>query len=63
MVVCCTYIDMAGYIPKCVVVTGGCGFIGSNFINHVAEIWKEARIVNYDKMTVCSDAFNVNNVK
>ncbi|KAK6009202.1 hypothetical protein OSTOST_25903, partial [Ostertagia ostertagi] len=36
--------------PQCVLITGGCGFIGSNFINFIADRWKSSRIVNYDKL-------------
>ncbi|VDM51624.1 unnamed protein product [Angiostrongylus costaricensis] len=36
--------------PKCVLITGGCGFIGSNFINFISDRWKSTRIVNYDKL-------------
>ncbi|TKR82047.1 hypothetical protein L596_015824 [Steinernema carpocapsae] len=33
-----------------VLITGGCGFIGSNFINYVYDRWKMARIINFDKL-------------
>ncbi|KAH7714185.1 Protein C01F1.3 a [Aphelenchoides avenae] len=39
--------------PKNVLVTGGCGFIGSNFINF--NPWPEANIVNVDKLILNSD--------
>ena len=32
-------------------VTGGAGFIGSNFINHVLGLSKDYSVVNYDKLT------------
>jgi dTDP-glucose 4,6-dehydratase len=32
-------------------VTGGAGFIGSNFIRHVLSLRKGYEIVNYDKLT------------
>ncbi|KAK0405946.1 hypothetical protein QR680_018275 [Steinernema hermaphroditum] len=33
-----------------VLVTGGCGFIGSNFINYVFDRWSTASFVNFDKL-------------
>ena len=40
-----------------VLVTGGCGFIASNFINKIAG--PEYRIVNLDKLDYCSNLQNV----
>ena len=34
-----------------IMVTGGCGFIGSNFIKYVFSKDKNAKILNIDKMT------------
>jgi dTDP-glucose 4,6-dehydratase len=34
-----------------ILVTGGAGFIGSNFIRHVLSLNKGFKIVNYDKLT------------
>ncbi|VDP13094.1 unnamed protein product [Onchocerca flexuosa] len=39
------------YQPSSVLVTGGCGFIGSNFINSIFQKWHTARFVNIDKLT------------
>ena len=39
-------------------VTGGCGFIGSNFINHIFSSNKYC-IVNFDAMYYCADETNV----
>uniref|UniRef100_A0A1I7YQ83 dTDP-D-glucose 4,6-dehydratase n=1 Tax=Steinernema glaseri TaxID=37863 RepID=A0A1I7YQ83_9BILA len=33
-----------------VLITGGCGFIGSNFINYVFDRWPTASFVNFDKL-------------
>ena len=33
-------------------VTGGCGFIGSNFINFIFGKWPETRFINLDKLAV-----------
>uniref|UniRef100_A0A914UXW6 dTDP-D-glucose 4,6-dehydratase n=1 Tax=Plectus sambesii TaxID=2011161 RepID=A0A914UXW6_9BILA len=45
--------------PKSVLVTGGCGFIGSNFINQIYIRWPDAKIVNLDKLLPGSNACNV----
>lgn len=40
-------------------VTGGCGFIGSNFINHYFSKQKFKRLVNFDAMYYCANETNV----
>jgi dTDP-glucose 4,6-dehydratase len=40
-------------------VTGGCGFIGSNFINYYFERNRFNKLVNYDIMYYCADENNV----
>jgi dTDP-glucose 4,6-dehydratase len=40
-------------------VTGGCGFIGSNFINHYFPKGKVHRLVNLDAMYYCASTKNV----
>jgi len=44
---------------KKILITGGCGFIGSNFIHHVLEKNEATHIVNLDKLTY---AGNLNNL-
>lgn len=44
---------------KRVLVTGGCGFIGSNFINYYLETHTDDIIVNIDKLEYCSNITNV----
>ena len=41
-------------------VTGGCGFIGSNFVNYYFNENKEVTIVNLDAMYYCASELNVN---
>lgn len=41
-----------------VLVTGGCGFIGSNYISHLLEVTK-AKIVNYDSLAPGSNKEHV----
>ena len=40
-------------------VTGGAGFIGSNFIRYVLEAKKNCSIVNYDKLTYAGNLANL----
>ncbi|MBP8689446.1 GDP-mannose 4,6-dehydratase, partial [Patescibacteria group bacterium] len=41
-------------------VTGGCGFIGSNFIKYWLNKYPKDKIINLDKLTY---AGNLNNLK
>ena len=43
-------------------VTGGAGFIGSNFIRHVLSLNKDYKIVNYDKLTYAGNLTNLEEV-
>jgi len=43
-----------------ILVTGGCGFIGSNFINYYIEKNKDVNIINLDAMYYCADNNNIN---
>lgn len=40
-------------------ITGGAGFIGSNFIRHVLSLNKAYQIVNYDKLTYAGNLANL----
>jgi UDP-glucose 4,6-dehydratase len=42
-----------------ILVTGGCGFIGSNFINFLHDAYPEYTIVNVDAMYYCADEENI----
>ena len=41
-------------------VTGGYGFIGSNFINLIMERFGKIKVVNFDAMYYCASETNVN---
>lgn len=43
-------------------ITGGCGFIGSNFIHFMLERYKDARVINLDKLTYCGNPENLNDI-
>ena len=43
-------------------VTGGCGFIGSNFINKIMDIYDKIKIINIDAMYYCAKIENIKEV-
>jgi len=40
-------------------VTGGCGFIGTNFVRHIFNTHKDISITNLDKLTYCGKRENL----
>lgn len=48
---------------KSLLVTGGAGFIGSNFIRHCLEVHPESRLVNFDKLTYAGNLENLRDVQ
>jgi UDP-glucose 4,6-dehydratase len=49
------------YEFKNILVTGGCGFIGSNFINKILKEYENKHIVNIDSLNYCSNRNNIEN--
>ena len=47
---------------KNILITGGCGFIGSHFIRHLLNKYKNIRVVNVDLLTYCGNPENVRDV-
>jgi len=48
---------------KSILVTGGCGFIGSNFIRNIVEKHKSIQIINLDKLTYAGNINNLNELE
>ncbi|MDA7466109.1 GDP-mannose 4,6-dehydratase [Candidatus Pelagibacter ubique] len=46
-----------------ILVTGGCGFIGSNFLNIMVPKYKKTKFLNIDKLTYAGKLENVINLK
>jgi len=44
---------------KCLLITGGAGFIGSNFINYFCSKYPKIKIINIDALYYCADVNNV----
>ena len=42
-----------------VMVTGGCGFIASNFLNIMKKRYPDTHFINIDKIDYCSNVENV----
>ena len=45
--------------PRSIIVTGGCGFIGSNFVHYVAREHPEVRVTVLDKLTYAGNPANI----
>ncbi len=48
---------------KTILVTGGCGFIGSNFIRYMLEKYRDIKIINLDKLTYAGNLNNLRDIK
>jgi dTDP-glucose 4,6-dehydratase len=42
-----------------ILITGGCGFIGSNFINYTLKKYDDTYVINLDAMYYCASEFNI----
>ena len=48
---------------KNIIVTGGAGFIGSNFIKYILNKNKDVKIINIDKLTYAGNLENLKEVE
>ena len=46
-------------VPKNIIVTGGCGFIGSNFVHYVVDHHPETHVTVLDKLTYAGNVENI----
>ena len=50
-------------MSKTILITGGAGFIGSNFVVHFLENYKDVKVVNLDLLTYAGDLSNLSELK
>ncbi len=50
-------------MTKTYLVTGGAGFIGSNFVLHMLDAYTDIRVVNVDKLTYAGNLENLQSIK
>ena len=48
---------------KTILVTGGAGFIGSNFVHHVLETTRDYGVINLDLLTYAGNLENLRSVE
>ncbi|MBP7766491.1 MAG: dTDP-glucose 4,6-dehydratase [Syntrophaceae bacterium] len=48
---------------KHMLITGGCGFIGSNFVRHTLEHHPDYRLINLDKLTYAGNPGNLTDIE
>ena len=46
-----------------ILVTGGAGFIGSNFVRYMVNKYSEYEIVNLDALTYCGNLENLKDIE
>jgi len=55
--------DARGLDDKVLLVTGGAGFIGSNFIHYILKHYSHCKIINLDKLTYAGNLDNLKDVE
>jgi dTDP-glucose 4,6-dehydratase len=51
------------FVPRCILVTGGAGFIGSNFVHVALNDQPGLKVVNLDKLTYAGNLANLADLK
>ena len=50
-------------MKKTILITGGCGFIGSHIVRHFVQKYPEYKIINFDALTYAGNVENVKDIK
>jgi dTDP-glucose 4,6-dehydratase len=53
----------ANFIMKKILITGGAGFIGSNFVHYILNKYKNYKVVNLDKLTYAANLENLKTIE
>ena len=48
---------------KKILVTGGCGFIGSNFVRYILKTYADVQIINLDSLTYAGNLDNLKEIE
>ncbi len=48
---------------KKILITGGAGFIGANFVHYILNKYKDYKVVNLDKLTYAANISNLDDIK
>ena len=48
---------------KKILVTGGCGFIGSNFVQNMLKTYADVQIINLDSLTYAGNLDNLKEIE
>ena len=46
-------------MTRTLLITGGCGFIGANFVRHILNRYPDYRVINLDKLTYAGNPANL----
>ncbi len=50
-------------MKKTILITGGCGFIGSNFIHYMKDIYPDYTLINVDCLTYSGNLENLKEIE
>ncbi len=50
-------------ISKTILIAGGAGFIGSNFVHHILEKYSDYKVINFDKLTYAGNLDNLSYIE